>query len=301
MDTTGAIVNQTHNLTRIAFAKHLAIAGQGYAPQTQKLLRTLGMFLHYSCYLQRQAFNNNHFSTPPRILSDPTEQGQFSNLAGKAIADFLSKRINGSLYTTNYEAVATRPLHRQRPDLVAFTPTSQFTLEAKGRHQTNPGNMNTHKIQARSGNYPRDFSVACVSYNLFGQVTCKYYDPFNDNISYDNESLQRATRNYYNGLAGFLDQKYFSYQEFDYQGENFYVIELFYKNFKKLFPDEFPFRNFLDFEILEYYQPRLILPKNIREYAEKGLTNETMPFIFETKEQNENIYIDNDRVGLRIK
>lgn len=300
-DTAGLIVNQTHSLTRLAFAKHLAIAGQGFAPQPQKLLRTLGMFLHYSYYLRRQAFNNNHFSTPPTILSDPTEQGQFSTLAGKAIADFLSKRINGSLYTTNYEAVASRPLRGQRPDLVAFTPTSQFTLEAKGRHQTNPGNMNKHKIQAGSGSYPRNFSVACVSYNLFRQVTCKYHDPFNDNISYDNDSLQRATRKYYAGLAGFLDQKYFRYQEFDYQGEEFYEIELSYRNFEKLFPDEFPFRHFWHFEILEHYRPRLILPRNIRELAEKGLTNETKPFIFETKEQNENIYIDNDRVGLRIR
>ncbi len=89
IDTAGTISNRTYTLTRLAFAKHLAIAGQGYAPRPQKLLRTLGMFLHYSYYIQKQDFLNNRFSRPPRILSDPTEQGQFSNLAGKAIADFL--------------------------------------------------------------------------------------------------------------------------------------------------------------------------------------------------------------------
>lgn len=301
IDTTGRVSNRTYQLSRIAFAKHLAIAGQGYAPRPQKLLRTLGMFLHYSYYLQRQAFSNNHFSRPPRILSDPTEQGQFSTLAGKAIADFLSKKIDGSLYTTNYEAVASRPLRGQRPDLVAFTQNSQFTLEAKGRHQTNPGNMTDHKTQASSGNYQRHFSVACVSYNLFGQVTCKYHDPFNDNVPYDNEALQKVTKKYYSGLSDFLEQKYFRYNELDFQGEKFYEIELSYRNFEKIFPDEFPFRHMWHFEILDFYSPRLILPKNIHEYAEKGLTNETKPFVFEGKEQNENIYIDNDRVGLRIR
>lgn len=301
IDTAGAISNQTYSLTRLAFAKHLAIAGQGYAPRPQKIMRTLGMFLHYSYYLQRNDFSNNRFSRPPRILSDPTEQGQFSTLAGKAIADFLSKRIDGSLFTTNYEAVATRPLRGQRPDLVAFSQNAIFTLEAKGRHQTNPGNMVDHKTQAGSGNFPRNFSVACVSYNLFGQVTCKYHDPLNDNIPYDNQALQKATKKYYTGLADFLDQKYFKYREFDFQGEQFYEIELSYRNFEKLFPEEFPFRHMWHFEILDFYRPRLILPKNIHEYAENGLTNEIKPFIFDGKEHNENIYIDNDRVGLRIR
>lgn len=122
-DTAGAISNQTHNLTRIAFAKHLAIDGQGYAPRPQKLIRTIAMFFHYSNYIQRQAFNNNRFSEPPIQLSDPTEKGQFSNLAGKAIADFLSKRIDQSIFTVNYEAamrLRRLPLNVERPDLLAF-------------------------------------------------------------------------------------------------------------------------------------------------------------------------------------
>jgi hypothetical protein len=301
IDTAGTIFNQTHRLTRIAFAKHLAIAGQGYAPRPQKIFRTIGMFLHYSYYLQRQSFNNNHFSTPPRILSDPTEQGQFSTLAGKAIADFLSKKINQSLYTTNYEAVASRPLRGQRPDLVAFTKNSQFTLEAKGRHQINPGNMAGHKAQASSGNYPRNFSIASVSYNLFKQVKCKYHDPFNDNISYDNETLQKVTKKYYTGLAEYLNQNYFDYREFDYQGEKFYEVELSYRNFEKLFIADFPFEPIWYFEIFDFFRPRLILPKDIRDFAENGITNTTRPFLFETNDQDENIYIDNDRVGLRIR
>jgi hypothetical protein len=302
-DSTGAISNQTHKLTRLAFAKHLAIAGQGYAPSPKKLIRIVAMFLHYSYYLQRQTFYNDKFSEPPLQLSDPTEKGQFSNLAGKAIADFLSKRIDQSLFTVNYEAamrLRRMPLNVGRPDLLAYKQNSMFALEAKG-FSGGHGNMTTHKNQSLTGGIPVNFTVACVSYDLYSNVKCKYHDPFNDNIPYDNEILSALTRNYYKGLSEFLNQKYFEYHEFDFQGERFYEVELSYRYFEKFFPDEFPFRPIWHFEILEFYRPKLILPMNIKEYAEKGITNETKPFIFELKEQDNNLYIDNDRIGLRIR
>lgn len=304
IDTTGTTHNLSFRMTRLAFAKHMAIAGQGYAPRPQKLLRTIGMFFHYGYYTQRQAFNNNRFSEPPAALSDPTEKGQFSNLAGKAIADFLSKRIDNSLYTVNYEAAMRLQGHLltgQRPDLISYSPTAVFAIEAKGRHQNNPGNMVTHKTQSQSGPIPVNFSIACVSFNLFNQVTCNYHDPFNDNIQYDNVSLQALTRNYYRGLAEFLNRDIFEYREFQFQGEDFYEVELSYRNFEKFLPDEFPFRPFWYFEMFEHYRPRLILPRAIRQYAEIGITNETRPFSFNNSEQDYNIYIDNDRVGLRVR
>lgn len=94
IDSEGNQHNRNFPLTRIAFVKHMAIAGQRYSPRLSKFFRTLGMFFHYSAYMQRNAFNNDRFSEPPTALSDPTEKNQFSNLAGKALADFLSKRID---------------------------------------------------------------------------------------------------------------------------------------------------------------------------------------------------------------
>lgn len=303
INPTGTVSNLTFRLTRLAFAKHLAIAGQGYAPRPQWLLRTIGMLFHYGFYIQRQAFYSNRFSEPPTSLSDPTEKGQFSNLAGKAIADFLSKRIDNSLYTVNYEAVMRlqgQKLKGQRPDLVAYSPTSMFAIEAKGRHQGNPGKMTKHKTQAQSGTVRVNFSVACVSFDLFNQVRCNYHDPYNDNVPYDNETLRTLTKSYYEGLSGFLNEKIFEYQEIQVQGETFYEIELFYRRFDSLLPGEFPFQPLRYFEIFEFYRPRLILPKNIFEYAENGITNDTKPFNFEAKE-DDYLYIDNDRVGLRLR
>ena len=302
-DPTGAIFNQTHRLTRLAFIKHLGIAGQGYAPRPQKLIRTIAMFFHYSFYMQRQAFNDHRFSEPPMQLSDPTEKGQFSNLAGKAIADFLSKRIDHSIFTVNYEAamrLRAMPINVGRPDLLAYKQNSMFALEAKG-FSGGYRNMAIHKTQSQTGGIPVNFTVASISYNLYNNVRCKYHDPFNSSVQYDNELLRRLTRNYYKGLSDFLDQKYFEYREFDFQGEKFYEVELSSRNFEKGFPDEFLFNPMWQFEILDHYRPRLILPKNIREYAENGLTSNTKPFIFEAREQDDSIYIDNDRIGLRIR
>ncbi|MBS1632453.1 MAG: hypothetical protein JST10_07760 [Bacteroidetes bacterium] len=301
-DTTGTISNQSHHLTRIAFAKHLAVAGQGYAPRPQKLIRTIAMFFQYSNYIQRQAFNADRFSEPPIQLSDPTEKGQFSNLAGKAIADFLSKRIDQSIFTVNYEAamrLKQMPINGGRPDLLAFKQNAMFAIEAKG-YSGGHGNMTTHKTQAQTGGIPVNFSIACVSYNLYNNVKCKYHDPFNDNIQYDNELLRRLTKDYYQGLSEFLNQNFFEYREVVLQGETFYEVELSYRYVEKFFRDTL-FTPIWHFEVFDFYRPRLILPKKIRDYAEDGLTNETRPFIFETTEQGDNLYIDSDRVGLRIR
>lgn len=301
INTAGITFNQNHRLSRLAFAKHFAIAGQGYAPRPQKLIRTISMFFHYSYYLQKQAFDNNHFSSPPVELSDPTEKGQFSNLAGKGIADFLSKRIDQSIFTVNYEAamrLRNMPINVQRPDLLAFNQNSMFALEAKG-FSARSVNMTNAKNQSLTGGIPVNFTVACASYNLYDNVNCKYHDPFNDSVSYDNEMLTNLTKSYYSGLSEFLNQEYFRYREFNFQGEEFYEVELNYRNYEKLLPYEF--KHFFYFEIFEFYRPRLILPKKIQEYAEHGITNETKPFIFESKEKDDNIYIDNDRVGLRIR
>lgn len=302
IDQTGTTHNQVHRLTRLAFAKHMAFAGHGYRITPNKVMRTLGMFFHYSYYLQRHDFyNNNRFSLPPRILSDPTEQNHFSNIAGKAIADFLSKRIDRSFLTLNYEAVAPRPMRGQRPDLVAFSENAVITIEAKGRKSNNPGNMADHKRQANSGNLPRHFSIACVSYDLYNSVKCNYHDPFNDNIEYNNEGLRESSAKFYNNLSEFLNINYFEVDRVTYQDELFYEVSLSPDKLFKYFADfdYYPYFHIWCHEFFYNFRPRLILPKNIQEYGKFGLTRDTKPFYFYSKDNN--IYIDNDRIGLRIR
>lgn len=302
IDTGGIRHNLNFNISRLAFAKHLAIAGQGYAPRPNKLFRTLGMVLHYSYYLQRRSFYENHFSEPPFQLSDPTEKGQFSNLAGKAIADFLSKRINKSRLTVNYEAemrLRGIPVAGPRPDLLAYSPTSTFAIEAKG-YTAGARNMTNHKIQAQSGNHliPVNFSIASISYNIYNSIRCNYHDPFNDNIQFNNEAFRNSTIQYYSGLKEFLNEKYFEVSEVSIGQEKFYEIGFSINQFEKLFRDSFPFRPFIYNEIFDFHKPKLILPISIKEFAEKGISNEIKPFEYI---QERGLYIDNDRIGLRIR
>ncbi len=313
IDQTGVVHNQTHRMTRLAFAKHLAIAGQRYAPKPQKLIRTLAMFLHYSSYMQRQEFRNDRFSEPPIKLSDPTEKGQFSNLAGKAIADFLSKRIDHSLYTVNYEAamrIHNPPIplfvngkQVRRPDLLAFTNNSTFALEAKGFSSNGSGNMAKHKAQSRTGGIPVNFTVASVAYNLYDQVKCKYHDPFNDDIPYQEELLIGLTKDYYSDLSEFLNEEFFDYNIYEYQGEKFYEIHLTYRLVRKLFPNEMRFRPFWHHEFFEIYNPTLLLPYHINDYAKNGISRDIKPLNFQSESDlpNNYLYVDNDRIGLRIR
>lgn len=289
----------SHTMGRLAFAKHLGIAGQRYAPSAQKFLRSISMFFHYSYYLQQDDFNKNRFSLPPEALSDPTEKGQFSNLAGKAIADFLSKRIDGSLYTVNYEAAMRMkglPITGNRPDLIAYSKTSVFAIEAKG-HSGGSGKMSVHKRQAKTGGIPVNFNIACVSYNMFEDLKCNYHDPFNGDVPYDFDTLKALTKKYYKGFMEFFDERYFEWNSVLIGGEYFYEVSLLDKVFESLYPHigfYLPFSLGID----KLFKPKLILPKCINEFASEGISKETMPFIFENLQNN--IYIDNDRIGLSI-
>ncbi|MDN5201147.1 hypothetical protein QQ008_07235 [Fulvivirgaceae bacterium BMA10] len=204
----------------------------------------------------------------------------------------------------NYEAAMRILGHRmkgQRPDLIAFSRQSMFALEAKGRSQSNAGNMANHKNQSQTGPIPVNFSVACVSYDLYNQVKCNYHDPYNDNIPYDNTTLSATSRNYYSGLSEFLNEKFFEIGEVQIQGEMFIEIKLSHRTMERTFKDEIPpFRLFRYLELFELYRPSLILPNDIRLFAREGITNELSPFSFE-ETQKDNLYVDNDRIGLRIK
>ena len=295
----GQLTSKSYSMTRLAFAKHLAIAGQAYAPCLQKFIRSVGMYWSYSYYIQKRAFNEDRFSEPPTQLSDPTEKSHFSNLAGKAIADFLSKRIDQSIFTVNYEAamrLRNMPIKGCRPDLLAYKSNKNiFAIEAKG-YSGGCGDMDKHKNQSQQGLIPVNFSVACVSYNLYNKVRCKYYDPFNDNIPFNEDLFRELTKNYYKGLLEFLN---FPYKKLQIQDEVFYEVELFPHFFEEFLLDNIHFRYCRGFYRDVYYCcPRLILPGRITEYAEEGLPTETRPFSFEGGEQVPDLYIDNDRVGL---
>lgn len=285
----------------LAFAKHFAIAGQYYEPKITKIPRILGIFLMYSLYLERDAFcNENRFSEPRPEFSDPTQKSQFSNLAGRAIADFLSKRIDNCCFTVNYEAAMRREnlqIKGKRADLIGFTSNGEkISIEAKGfsTSSISEEKMKKYKTQAQEGGLHCKYSVACVSYNLYNRVKCNYYDPEGEDNEFDKELLKELTKNYYSGLKRFLELGV-EYQIKEFSSEEFYVINL-RKIALKIF---FKYESYRDFDFFAYeflYSYYLILPKKIDVYSESGLDNSLEPF--EKFLEHDDIYIDNDRVGL---
>lgn len=293
-DSSGQISQMQKKITYPAFIKHLAVAGMGCMPKPTKFIRFLRMLFFYNSFLKH--FNKDKFNYPIYgYIHDPTEKSQFSNMAGEAIADFLAKKLDKAIYTVNYETVMkmeNKQLKGHRPDLIAYiNPTKRFAVEAKG-YSKNTVNMMQHKNQAQSGPLHVDFSVACVSYNMYEKIKCKYYDPLNDYARNNEENSEKIfsklTQKYYSGLLEFL--KLFGHNMVSYGNENFYEV-----NFDRIYLEEM-FSCCV--RCLEFYKYKIILPGNIEQYAKEGLPKEFEPFIF--REENENIYIDNDRVGLRI-
>jgi hypothetical protein len=300
IDNNGNINLIDINISRLALVKHLAIAGQGFAPRINKLMRFIGMAMHYSFYLQKDSLDNNHFSLPPDELSDPTEKGQFSCLVGKAIADYLSKRISNGFITLTYEAalrILNLPISGQRPDLISFTQEDIFAIEAKGSSD-GPGNMINHKTQAQTGPIPVNFSIASVSYNLYDLIQCNYHDPTNINVPYNEKLLKEVSKLYYSGIAEFLNKKYFDINEINFNNEDFYEIQLNFREFQKMIFNEYPPYPIWFFDFLKYYKLSLLVPKRILSFANEGISRKLSLFSYE---KENNVYIDYDRIGIKIR
>lgn len=297
LDKYGSMSNQNHYISKLGLVKHMAIAGQRYAPTSKKIFKTIGMFLQYSYFLQSNALNKDKFSLPPHNLYDPTEKGQFSNIVGKGLADFLAKKINNALHTVNYEAamkIKNMRISGSRPDLLAFTNNETFAIEAKGYTKHSVNDMLSHKNQSQAGAIPVNFTVASVSYNLYDKVKCKYHDPYNKNIPFDEELLSEITKRYYSGIMNFLD--YADYEEVEYKNEKFYEVDILSSNFIDGHYNRI-FRYFFH-DLLHYNRLKLILPKRIEKYSKEGLSSRTEPFLYNNS--NKEVYIDNDRIGLKI-
>ena len=302
LDPNGKHHSLEYPLTRLAFTKHFAIAGQRYAPLPRKLFRSIAMFIQFSYFMNERAFREGRFSSPPDYLYDPTEKAQFSNLAGKAIADFLSKRIGGSLFTVNYEAemkLRGMRIKGSRPDLIAYAPHDKFAIEAKG-YSGGPGDMNHHKAQSEQGGIPVNYTVASVTYQLYRETRCNYYDPHYQGIPYDLESLRTLSRNYYSGLIKFLDL--FQYAETDFFGETFFEVDLSSSSDNiEFYPQGTPIEGVCPLKAIDYYEVKLILPGEIKVFAEAGISNDTTPFFVSDTINERHVYIDSDRIGLSVR
>lgn len=86
----------TRYISKLALIKHMAMAWQGYTPSISTFKKGFGIILAYSSYFPTNT--NNYFNNPSAYEYDHTEKSHFSNLAGKAIVDYLAnKRIQKAM------------------------------------------------------------------------------------------------------------------------------------------------------------------------------------------------------------
>lgn len=289
-DKIGNINTKKENISNLILTKHMAIAGQGYLPTPAKFLRCIGRFLSYSNYFGTST--SCCFRTPTGYEYDPTEKNQFSNLAGKAIADYLAKQISGAKITYNYEAamkINKYSIKGSRPDLLCDTGKEMFAVEAKGytKKSISKNEMNQHKVQSKKGPIPVGFSIASVSYDMYKQIKVKYHDPVNENYKYDYDLSKKLALNYYSNILKYIKAELFKIHEIEIDGLEYYKIDLM--------------RNkMLNDKVLCICCPRIsiLLDKRIKGVVQ-GNIEHTEIFNREIY-VGENVYIDTDGIGIMI-
>jgi hypothetical protein len=263
--------------------------------------RSIGLYFQYLDYMDRTAFyTNDRFSEPPIDISDPTEKSQFSNIVGKGIADFLSKRIDNSMLTVNYEAalrLLRQPISGSRPDLLAFSSSSRFALEAKG-YSRRSVQMNKHKAQAGSGSIPVHYSVACVSYNMYRSIRCNYHDPRISDVRYDSALLRLLSKAYYYSFREYANIESANYPipVMDNHQVGFRRFAL--SEYLRLDRSQSEILSMLSNRMFGYKNIYLLLPATLDELSENGLREGDTAFVM--SDMNDNVYIDSDRIGLMV-
>ncbi|MEK8048126.1 hypothetical protein [Ideonella margarita] len=205
LDRTGLTSTIFVELSLLAFLKHAATAGKGnYLSFPAKLARGIGALMYFHEYFDFSSGWSGFRPLPPH-LTEPTDAGDFSTIAGRAIGDFLAKSLLDAKLSFSYEAAMTMmgfPLVGGRPDLYCVTNTEQFALEAKGysRASISAAAMAQRKLQAQSGPIPVGFAFASVAYNFHGSVKCKFHDPIVPDTPFNERLNSLLAYRYYEEL-----------------------------------------------------------------------------------------------------
>ncbi len=297
-DSLGVSTNKLFNLSTLGFIKHFGLAGQSYGTTIRAIRRAIGTYFLYHDFFKTTDLINSRFSKPPAYFYDPTDQGDFSTIAGRAIADFLARRIDGATHTYTYEGAMLmegfNKINVPRADLYCFNSLNQFAIESKGfsDRTVSENQMTIHKTQSNQGPLDIQFSVASVSYNLYNKIKNKYYDPVNDNSKFNIELNRKISSTYYSGFAELLKEKNdLPTLNFSDKNREFTLMPIYSPYDDYLFHDrKFRYRPY------RYGTLFLVLDKRIKQFAKEGfLKNEEKNEISE-----DGLYIDNDGIGLMI-
>ncbi|MFI3223510.1 MAG: hypothetical protein QX191_10790 [Methylococcaceae bacterium] len=203
-----SITNPEFDLTYLQFIKHLAFAGMEVHTSPYFMFRFLGFMFEFLPYWKTSV---NGLELPEIVFRDPTELGQISNRIGKALADFLAKKIYKAKYTHNYEHamfLRKHPIKGERPDLYCHSLTKQFAIEAKGykKSRISDVDMEKFKMQSKKGPLTFNFTVASVAYNLYKDIHVKFHDPVGIDMDYSTDLNKELVDTYYRSILNLIKQ-----------------------------------------------------------------------------------------------
>lgn len=295
-DLSGTKTNKIINISIVGLLKHFGLAGQDYGTTLRAIRRAIGAYFYYYDYFERASLINSRFSKPANYFYDPTDQGDFSTIAGRAIADYLARRINNATHTVTYEAAMKMngftDMRVSRADLYCYNSTKQFAIESKGFgvRTVSDNAMNTHKNQSGQGPLYIDFSVASVSFNLYDKIKTKYYDPINENGGYNEELNRKLSIDYYSGFAKLVSEHKNDFPKLALSESNEYFLIPIFDSYQGLYKGgRFRRRRFYKDNVIF-----LVLDSRIENFAREGfVNNKQVDFVAE-----DGLYIDNDGVGL---
>jgi hypothetical protein len=201
-DANGVTVVHSITITLARFIKHFVLAGAGFTPSAILLTRGIGALAWYWDFVEPVASGHDCFGEPVPVLRDPSLKAHFSNLTGRAFADFMGRHIANSWVTLSYEGVLEQngfPIVGPRPDLLAVNPLSVVALEAKGYSKKSVSNaeMAVHKHQASQGRLNRHAWAASVAYGLYDKVKVKYLDPEDNAPAPSFKTMRRYLERYF--------------------------------------------------------------------------------------------------------
>ena len=287
LDRTGASSTVRINMSLPCFLKHAALAGRAnHLSFAAAVTRSLGILMANHEYFSFK-FPKGWigFSPLPPYIFDPTELGDFSTIAGRAVGDYLAKKLLRANLSHSYEAVMHMlgyQMKGPRPDLYCVTANEQFALEAKGytKSSCGPSAMAVRKAQACSGPVPVQFAFASVTYNLHGAVKCKFHDPVIPDSDFNPRLNAALAFNYYESL----------YQQMTALGQPEKVTF----NFREYVAYE------LDLRYFSYYprRIRLLLPRDVERQLSAAQYLEFRHEQYDSEQ--ESVYIDSDGVGVQV-
>lgn len=221
------VIKDTQVIGNMEIVKHFVVAGCGQVLSKKHLKKAKAALTYFEDFFPNN-INTRGFIFPSGYLYDPTAKAQFSNLIGKALADYFFKKFFKNGITMNYEAMMKIKYGKvdsvSRPDLYGVSNFTVFSIEAKGYTRTT-SKKDEHKKQAKSGPLFKNYAIASVTEKIYSNIHVDFYDPPQDGIELPCTEEEYTKAYYKNIVEDFYKTR--ELRSIKKYGEDFIILEIF--------------------------------------------------------------------------